>query len=218
MEGRHAVAEENRDQNLEQLLRNTIEAMLDPTRGAILLELERAGEMTATQLARQLDLTANNVYHHMRVLSRLGILEPPCTVPGKTYVEKYYRVKHELSASTRDHGWVDRVQRTLTPEERKALFISMCLSMAQMLRHAARRYERMDAEELDAVVHQEQLGMLSINHVSEERLRHRLAGLRELIAREAELFPDEAQATSYMHVVLMAALPLLWPPQREGAV
>src|SRR5215469_6699259 len=84
MEGRHAVAEENRDQNLEQLLRNTIEAMLDPTRGAILLELERAGEMTATQLARQLDLTANNVYHHMRVLSRLGILEPPRTVPGKT--------------------------------------------------------------------------------------------------------------------------------------
>ncbi|NMP23931.1 helix-turn-helix domain-containing protein [Sulfobacillus harzensis] len=60
--------------------------MSDPTRASLLMEIERAGEMTATKLAERLGLTANNVYHHLRVIKRLGILEEPRIVPGPTYV------------------------------------------------------------------------------------------------------------------------------------
>jgi DNA-binding transcriptional ArsR family regulator len=198
------------EEDLEPLLRNAIEALTDPTRAAILLELGRAGELTATQLARQLGLTANNVYHHMRVLTKLGLLEPPRIVPGKTYVEKYYRIKRELAMGARDPGWLDRVQRTLTSAERKALLISLFLRAAQMLRRAARRYEEMDAEALDDLINQQQLGMLSINQMSRERFLYRLAGLRELIAREAELFPDADGEIGATDAVVMAGLPLFW--------
>src|SRR5215467_11365577 len=105
--------QEMAEESLEPLLRNAIEALSDPTRGAILLELGRVGESTATQLARQLGLTANNVYHHMRVLTKLGLLEPPRVVPGKTYVEKYYRLRREVIEATQEAGWVDRVMQSM---------------------------------------------------------------------------------------------------------
>jgi len=198
------------EESLEPLLRNAIEALSDPTRGAILLELGRVGESTATQLARQLGLTANNVYHHMRVLTKLGLLEPPRVVPGKTYVEKYYRLKRALVMGARGPGWLDRAQRTLTLAERKALIISVCLRTAQMLRRAARRYEEMDAAALDDLFNRQQLGIFSINQMQRERFVYRLAGLRELIAREAELFPEGGGELEATDVVLMAGLPFFW--------
>lgn len=200
------------ENNREALLRNAIEALRDPTRGAILLELGRAGELTATQLARHLELSANNVYHHMRVLTKLGLLDPPRAVPGKTYVEKYYRLKRDLLMERRDPGWVDRVRQSLTLEERKAFFISLFLQAAQTLRQAAQRYERMDAAQLDALFSQQQLGMLSINWMGRERLRYRLEELRKLIAREAELFPDAEEERGTTDIVVMAGLPLFWDP------
>jgi DNA-binding transcriptional ArsR family regulator len=198
------------EENIELLLRNAIEALSDPTRGAILLELGRAGELTATQLARHLGLSANNIYHHMRVLTKLNLLEPPRVVPGKTYVEKFYRIRRELMMSTRDPEWVDRVLRSLTSQERKALLISLFLRAAQILHQAAQRYERMDAETLDKLFSQLQQGMISINQMNHERLRYRVAGLRELIAREAVLFPDTPEEGDASDVVVMAALPFFW--------
>src|SRR4051794_1988533 len=104
--------------SLTEQLRQYAGAMADPTRGTILFELDQAGELTATQLAARLDMPANNIYHHMRVLVRLGVIEKTRIVPGNTYVEKYYAIKQELRATLRlDPSWLERIERTLTPED-----------------------------------------------------------------------------------------------------
>src|SRR6476619_903324 len=134
----------------KEVLHGLIRALSDPTRGAILTELEHSGELTATQLAKRLGLTANNVYHHMRVLRELQVVGEPRVVPRDTYVEKYYRLAPEVEAAlANDPEWRDMAQRELSAEERKELFISMCLEMAQLLQRAARRYAEMDAETFD---------------------------------------------------------------------
>lgn len=209
---------------LESLLQRAIKAFSEPTRAAILMELARSGELTATQLARRLGLTANTISHHLRVLSGLGLLEPPRVVPGKTYVEKFYQVKRDLVLSPRDPWWVDRAQQSLTAEDRKAVLISLLLWAAQIFRQAARRYEQMDPEALDDLFGRLAVGMLSINSMHRDRLQYRLAALREVLAREAELFPDTEDETNPSNIVIMAGLPLFWDftllgeteGQREG--
>jgi DNA-binding transcriptional ArsR family regulator len=196
--------------HLEPLLQRAIKAFLEPTRAAILMELARSGELTATHLARRLGLTANTISHHLRVLSGLGLLEPPRVVPGKTYVEKFYQVKRELVLSPRDPGWIDRAQQTLTVEERKAVLINLLLWASQIIRQAALRYERMDANALDDLFGHLQEGMVSINSMHRDRLQYRLAALRELLAREVELFPETEDETNPPNIVIMAGLPLFW--------
>jgi len=203
---------------LAERLRGLIAAFSDPTRGAIVMELEHMGELTPTQLARRLGLTANNVYHHMRVLRELGVVEPPRAVPRETYVEKYYRLTPELLAAIpRDPQWLDRAQAPLTPQDRKALFIGLCLTLAHLLLRAARRYEAMDAEALDRLINEQQFGMLSINTMGRERLTRRLAALRDVQREEAEGQAEEADSEAATNVVLMAALPLLWDEPDAGA-
>lgn len=188
----------------EQLLRY-IEAMSDPTRSMILLELEEAGELTATQLAERLGLTANNVYHHMRVLRKLGVVPPPRAVPGNTYVEKYYTLPKELRKAIRsDPEWLDRIQEAMDAEGHKAVLISMCLTAAEVLKQAARRYEMLDAETLEGVARTQQLVMVSVNRLTRDGLRKRLVKLREVF-EEGEMSDSESDAAE--DFVLMVALP-----------
>jgi DNA-binding transcriptional ArsR family regulator len=197
---------------LSTLLRQYVVGLSDATRGAILTELKHSGELTATQLARRLGLTVNNVYHHMRVLTQLGIVERSRVVPGPTYVEKYYRLPPDLRAVvTRDPDWLDRTQATLTPAERQELMVGMCLNMAQLLQRAAQRYAQMDAEKFDHMAREQQLLMLSINEVSRKRLQARLQTLSKVLRDEHEsgLWNQEG-GTPHSDMVLMAGLPLLW--------
>jgi DNA-binding transcriptional ArsR family regulator len=190
-------------------LRQYASAVSDPTRGAILMELNHAGELTATQLARRLGLTPNNVYHHMRVLLQLGVVDPPRPVPGDTYVEKYYHLNPSIrSAVTLDPIWYDEVQKTMTTEDRRAVIVSVCLTMAHLLRQAARRYEEMDAEELDRYARAQQLIMLSIGELSRDRLQFRLNGLRHMLLQENEELQKEPSPPT--DLVLFASLPALW--------
>jgi DNA-binding transcriptional ArsR family regulator len=205
---------------LAEQLRSYIVAMAEPTRGAILTELELAGELTPTQIARRLGLTANNVYHHMRVLRRLGVVDPPRAVPRETYVEKYYRVTPELQAAVAtDPDWLDRTQATMAPEDRKSLFIGMCLTMAQMLRRAARQYEAMDAEQLDALLVGQQLGMVSINEMGRDQLQRRLKSVRDILHEEyeADRKAGVVKRGPQEDVVLFAGLPFFWAPSHESA-
>ena len=207
------------------LLRQYITAISDPTRGAIVLELAHAEELTPTQLARRLGLTANNVYHHMRVLRELGVVDAPRAVPRETYVEKYYHINAEVVAAVNsDPEWLDKTQVSLTAADRKALFSAMCLTMAQLLMRAARRYETMDAEAFDQLVHQQQLGMASINTMDREKLARRLASLRGMLAEEQRTEAEVAEAPDLadqrarsQNLVLMAALPLVWDEDAGGA-
>ncbi len=200
-----------------EFLRGFIRALSDPTRGAILTELEHSGELTATQLAKRLGLTANNVYHHMRVLRELKVVGEPRVVPRETYVEKYYQLAPEAQEVIgSDPEWLDRVQKGLSAEERKELFVSMCLEMAQLLQRAARRYAEMDAETFDTLIHQRKLGMLSINEMGQARLESRLKSLRDTLRHEHESGIADEGPRSQQHVVLMAGLPFLWDEQEEG--
>jgi DNA-binding transcriptional ArsR family regulator len=200
----------------KEVLRGLIRALSDPTRGAILTELEHSGELTATQLARRLGLTANNVYHHMRVLRELQVVGEPRVVPRDTYVEKYYRLAPEVEAAlANDPEWLDKAQRELSAEERKELFISMCLETAQLLQRAARRYAEMDAETFDSRIHQRALGMVSINEMGQKRLESRLKSLRDTLRQEHESGIADDEPRSRQHVVLMAGLPFIWDVEEE---
>jgi DNA-binding transcriptional ArsR family regulator len=193
---------------ISERLRQYATAITDPTRGMILIELDRVGEATATQLARRLGLTANNVYHHIRVLSQLGVIEPPRIVPGPTYVEKFYRITDETRAALHlDYAWYEHTREVLTSEDRKALIISLCLTLAHLLRQAARDYEALDADTLDRAVRDERLLLLSVNRVSRAQLESRLAALRSMFDQEAREFAEDLGPRT--DLMIMAALPLL---------
>jgi DNA-binding transcriptional ArsR family regulator len=197
-------------------LRNYATAIADPTRGMILLELDRAGELTATQLARRLELGTNNVYHHMRVLLSLGVVDSPRLVPGPTYVEKFYRINPELNAALRlDPTWFGEVQHTMTAEDRQALLVGVYLTMANVLRQAARHYGEMDAETLDRSFQRDHLNMTMINRVSREHLHARLEGIRTVLENTDRQFAEDLSPR--LDVMLLAALPSWWDAGAESA-
>lgn len=204
-----------------ELLRQYIAALSDPTRGAIMVELAHAEELTPTQIARRLGLTANNVYHHMRVLRELGVVDPPRAVPRETYVEKYYRINADLVAAVNsDPEWLDKLQAPMTSADRKALFTGMCMTTAQLLMRAARRYEAMDDDAFDSLVYQRQMGMVSINHLTREQLMRRLASLRAMLAEEhaadaATQQGADAKVPAPPHMALMVGLPFIWEDEAD---
>jgi DNA-binding transcriptional ArsR family regulator len=187
-------------------LRKYAEAIADASRGMIVVELDRAGELTATQLARRLDQTANNVYHHMRVLRQFGVVDPPRAVPGNTYVEKYYRINPELQLALRlDPEWYARVAPTLTVEARRELIISVMLTMAQLLHRSARDMGEMDVQTFAESIDQERPVSLSIARISRKQLNARLEALWTVLEQE-----DRAWAEDYSprtELMLWAGLP-----------
>lgn len=205
---RHQVEEQTTSSVSEQLRRYAAAAR-DPTRGSILIELGRAGEATATQLARRLGQTPNNVYHHLRVLLELGVVEPPRSVPGPTYVEKFYRITDETRAALHmDYGWYHRqAQDSLTLEDRKALIVSMCYMYAHLLRQTAREYEALDAAELDRVINEDKLLLLSFSRIGRNQFKARLAALRSMMEHEAFEFAEDTSPRS--DLAIMAMLPFL---------
>lgn len=208
-----------------ELLKQYMVAMYDPTRGAILMELGQVGELTPTQIARRLGVTANNIYHHMRVLRELEVVDPPRAVPRDTYVEKYYRINPALAAMVNsDPNWVDNSQEHMTAADRKALFCGMFMTMAQLLMRAARRYQSMDDDDFQRRLYDSQDIMASVNTMDHTKLVRRLAGVRGMLAEEWRA-DAEAQASAAdgadagahtdRNLVLMASLPLLWDDDEQ---
>jgi DNA-binding transcriptional ArsR family regulator len=190
-------------------------AISDPTRGMIVLELDRAGELTATQLARRLGLTANNVYHHMRVLLQLGVVGQPRVVPGDSYVEKYYSIDPELQAALRlDQEWYQRVGPTLTPEDQRALTISLCLTMSELLRRAARNTRTPEQESLSAFLDDRRQHLLSMNRLSPAQMRDRLERMRLVLQDEDRAWAEETDART--DLFLMAGLPGMFVAEDAG--
>ncbi len=198
---------------LEQRLSHLVEAMTDPTRGAILVELGDAGECTATQLAHRLELTANNVYHHMRVLRRLEVVPPPRAVPGPTYVEKYYRLHPDLAQAVHGPFWLDHVLDTQPPAVLRRLMAAELLVLSHLLRRAAAGVDALD----DDAVRQQRLdarAMVSYGRLSDRRYAERLERMRAIVQAEAEPAEPRSPATDARapHLVLMVGLPDLWGP------
>jgi DNA-binding transcriptional ArsR family regulator len=187
-------------------LRQYAQAIADPTRGMIVLELDQADELTATQLARRLDLTANNVYHHMRVLLNAGVVDTPRAVPGDTYVEKYYRLNPELRAALRlDQKWFEDVGNALDPADRQALVAGVCMTMSQLLRRAAFSLGAMDAATFDRYLDERRF-YLSINRLGQTQMAQRLKSMRELFDQEDRAFAEDTSPRS--ELMIIAGLPL----------
>lgn len=211
---------EQRDGEHGDALQRSVTAAADPTRGLILMELAQTEEMTPTQIARRLGVPPNNVYHHMRVLLRLDVVDPPRAVPGETYVEKYYRLKPEVRRLLRrDPEWIDRALAEMTGEERKALAISMCLGQIHLLQQAIRRYQSMDTETFDRIAYQEQLSMSSVTRLDRASYKRFLAALRDLAVSEHATLAKTSESKAATDVVLISALPMLWDDQAsDGAL
>lgn len=195
-------------------LRGFAEAIADPTRATIVAELDRAGELTATQLARRLNLTPNNVYHHMRVLRELDVVDPPRIAPGDTYVEKYYAINPELRAALRlDPAWYHTVQEEMTPEDRQTAVVSQCLTMSHLLRRAARQYAEMDAETLDRHLQEQMSVMLAVSRIGREELQGRLVALRAALDESDRKWAESTESRT--DLLLIAGLPDLWHEETE---
>ncbi len=194
---------------VETLLRAYIEALSEPTRASILMEIEQRGELTATQLAERLDLTPNNVYHHLRVIKRYGVLAEPRVVPGPTYVEKYYRLRQELRQAFKDPGWLDRAQQDLSLEARQAFWCAFAMVAGQLMIRAAKQYQAMDPAQWQETVLQHPTGMISLRELGSSQYQENLETLRAQVVNQ----PIE-ESESHKFVMLIAALPGIWnsPP------
>jgi hypothetical protein len=144
----------------------------------------------------------------MRVLVQMGVVEPPRSVPGPTYVEKCYHLPDETRAALHlDYAWYERMRDPLTAEERKTLFISFCLNVSNVLRQTARDYESLDVESFDRALRDDKLILVSLNRVGRQQLQSRLSALRSLLADEAREFAEDLSPRE--DLVVTAALPLL---------
>ena len=188
--------------DLQQLLRNYLDALSEPTRANLVLELQAAGELTATQLAKRLGLSVNNVYHHIRVLNRLGVLAKPRIVPGPTYVEKYYQVLPEISKAT-DPGWYDAASGPLSTAERQARWAAFCAQVGQIFLRAAERYAAMSPEDWNETVLARQSGMISLRLLPAVQYEADLAKLRGIVMQQVEGVEECQQ------VMVIAGLPEL---------
>ena len=92
----------------------------------------------------------------------------------------------------------------MTPDERKALAVDMCLIMAHRLQRAARRYSAMDAESFDQMAHTQQLLMVSVHDMGRAHLLVRLDGLRKMLQHEYEEHPWSDNSSPENDMVLMA--------------
>lgn len=192
--------------NLQELLQNYLNALMDPTRASLLSELASGGELTATQMAQRLGLTANNVYHHLRKLKDLALLEPPRVVPGPTYVEKYYRLRPALTVAIQDPGWLDQAQKGRSPAERQAIWVAFCAQLAQLMMRAAKHYASMTPEEWEQAVQTTKAGMLSLRQPDPETYREDLEVFRTQVVRPPQHPGDTALGKD---VLVVAALPNL---------
>lgn len=192
-------------ETVESLLKAYIEALSEPTRASILMEIEKSTELTATQLAKRLDLTANNVYHHLRVIKRFGVLDEPRVVPGPTYVEKYYRLRTELRAAFKDPGWLDRAQEGLSVPARQAFWCAFAMVTGQLMIRAAKQYQAMAPATWEKTVLQNQSGMISLRELGASQYQKDLEMLRsEIVNRPAD------QGEAHQYILLIAALPGIW--------
>jgi len=184
------------------LLGQYLEALTDPTRASILFELEGAGELTATQIARRLGLTVNNVYHHIRVLNRLGVLAEPRVVPGPSYVEKYYRVQGALTEPL-DPTWYDEASRERTMAQQQLQWCAFCAHLGQVFLQAAQRYAALAPEEWEKTVLGDWAGMLSRRDLARDRYLGDLEKIRAVVNQPGPEAPDRG------NIMIVAALPEL---------
>lgn len=68
----------------------------------------------------------------------------------------------------------------------------------------------MDAETLDRIAYQQQLGMSSVTRLDRVSYQRYLVVLRDLVVREHAILAAEGERGDATDAVLISALPMLW--------
>jgi DNA-binding transcriptional ArsR family regulator len=163
--------EEMSDGSLDRLMRT----YASPARSAILYELTRRGECSATDLAEILGQKVNNIYYHLRILEDDGIIAPPRSVVKRNYVEKYYSLNEKflLSLNVDKKEW-KRSQKDLPPEERRQIAMTGLNLIISILRWRVEDYKRMTREEIDELWQKEWVTLSTFTQEQYETLVSRL--------------------------------------------
>jgi predicted transcriptional regulator len=122
----------------------------NPTRSAILYELTRYEECSATDLAKILNQKVNNIYYHLRILENDGIVNSPRSVVKLNYVEKYYSLSQKFLASVNvDKFTWKQSQKKLPIEQRRDIAITALNLITSILRWRTEEYKQMSKEQMD---------------------------------------------------------------------
>jgi len=134
----------------EGLLDKLMQIFTNSTRAAILYQLTRCKESSATDLAKTLNQKVNNIYYHLRILEDNGIVNPPRSVIKRNYVEKYYSLSERFFASFNvdEHTW-RQSQKKLPIEQRIEIAIAGLNLIASILRWRTEEYKQMSYEQMD---------------------------------------------------------------------
>jgi DNA-binding transcriptional ArsR family regulator len=146
----------------------------NPMRSAILYELTRRGECSATDLAKILDQKVNNIYYHLRILENDSILNPPRSVVKRNYVEKYYSLDEKFMSVNVDKQEWKRSQQQLSPEQRRQIAITTLNLIISILRWRVEDYKRMSSEEIDQLWKKEWVTLSTFTQEQYEDLVKRL--------------------------------------------
>lgn len=188
------------------------DTLADPTRGRIYLTLStlHLKGMTATQLAKDLELNVNTIYYHLRLLREVGLVSDPEVVVRDNYIEKYYRLAPQIRAAMRrDPSALDKAMRDLPLEQRQKITVALCSAAAQLFARAARQIEAMPAEKYEDLWCPPALGTISIGHFKREEYQANLEALRQLILSQPEMQKGEEEEDGGPHVIIMGGLPFI---------
>jgi DNA-binding transcriptional ArsR family regulator len=95
------------------------ELLADDTRRRM-IHLLKAKELTVSQLAQELDMTPQNIYHHIRKLLEGDLVEVTREEKIENFSEKYYRATAEIFEVTHGEG-----DEELDETEAKEFLVSM---------------------------------------------------------------------------------------------
>jgi len=182
----------------------------DHTRALVFNELLMGGELTASMVSQRLQLSFTKVSYHMRKLLGAEVIEPTRQVIAGFRVEKFYRIKPQLlSLLFSTPNALGDIYLELTPAERQIVHCAYLAVVANVLKRAADRYERMDPEEFDVLFTQDEVMMLGFGSMPREMLKQLLR-----IARAAlpETWGDLDTVAPWQHpdYVVFATLPELF--------
>jgi DNA-binding transcriptional ArsR family regulator len=99
---------------------NAFELMADDTRRRVIYLL-RAKEMTVSQIASELQMTPQGIYHHIRKLTEAGLVEVAKEERVDHFIETYYRATAEVFEFIHGEGGSEKYGEQRTREALQAL-------------------------------------------------------------------------------------------------
>src|SRR5215471_3938635 len=182
-------------------------AMLDtlgnPTKLSIVFLLSHNEKMTVTQMAKHVGVGKANLYHFVSQMVTDGILTKPEAVVKENYVEKYYRLSHELFNAV-DPDEQRRRLKAASPEKLKTILQSALVSVGLDFRLLAEEIGRADRKVLLHISKSVAGERIAISYgiMSDEPYEYFLSELKKINKTIAEKWGDESPTKGNRVVVV----------------